>query len=73
VVPAAIEPAGFSLLAIRAEHAVSVYDLGRHHPGPFDRLPIAPSQTERMRLLTRDEALAACGDSGLVIWLFATE
>src|SRR5664279_1663032 len=42
----AIEPAGFSLLAIQGEHAVRVYELGRHHQDPFDRLLIAQAQIE---------------------------
>jgi len=63
----AIEPSGFSLLSIKAEHAVRVYDLGRHHLDPFDRLLIAQAQLEGMTLLTNDEVLAAYGDSVRVL------
>ena len=57
----AIEPTGFSLLAIQADHAVRVYDLGPHHQDPFDRLLIAQAQIEHMTLLTNDESLTAYG------------
>jgi PIN domain nuclease of toxin-antitoxin system len=58
----AIEPAGFSLLAIQGEHAARVYDLGLHHSDPFDRLLVAQAQLESMTLLTNDEVLTAYGD-----------
>jgi len=57
----AIEPAGFSILSIKGEHAARVFDLGMHHNDPFDRLLVAQAQLESMTLLTNDEALAAYG------------
>lgn len=62
-----VEPAGFSWLPIQAEHAARVYDLGRHHPDPFDRLLVAQAELERMTLLTMDQALAAYGQHVRVI------
>jgi PIN domain nuclease of toxin-antitoxin system len=62
-----IEPAGFSLLAIQAEHAVRVYDFGTHHLDPFDRLLIAQAQLEGMTLLTNDAVLADYGPSVRVV------
>lgn len=59
---ASIEPAGFSLLAIAADHAAAVYRLAPHHRDPFDRLLIAQAQLEGMTLLTKDEALAVYGE-----------
>ncbi len=57
-----VEPAGFSLLAIQAEHAARVFDLGMNHNDPFDRLLIAQAQMESMTLLTNDEVLKSYGN-----------
>lgn len=57
----AVEPAGFSLLAVTAEHAVRVVELPLHHRDPFDRLLIAQALTEAMQLITFDDALVAYG------------
>jgi PIN domain nuclease of toxin-antitoxin system len=57
----AVEPAGFSFLAIQAEHAARVFDLGMHHNDPFDRLLVAQALTESMTLLTNDDMLTAYG------------
>jgi PIN domain nuclease of toxin-antitoxin system len=62
-----LDPSGFSLLAVQGSHAARVYDLGRHHHDPFDRLLVAQAQLESMLLLTYDEALAAYGDSVRVL------
>lgn len=56
-----VEPSGFSMLPITGEHATRVYDLGKHHNDPFDRLLVAQGQVESMILLTNDEVLAAYG------------
>jgi PIN domain nuclease of toxin-antitoxin system len=63
----AINPSGFSLLAIQGEHAARVFDLGHHHHDPFDRLLIAQAQLESMILLTFDETLVAYGESVQVV------
>jgi PIN domain nuclease of toxin-antitoxin system len=57
----AVEPAGFSMLPIKGEHAARVFDLGMHHNDPFDRLLVAQAQLESMTLLTNDEALTPYG------------
>ncbi|MBL8516645.1 MAG: type II toxin-antitoxin system VapC family toxin [Betaproteobacteria bacterium] len=57
----AIEPAGFDLLPVQAEHAVEVFSLGALHGDPFDRLLVAQARVERMELLTFDEALLQYG------------
>jgi PIN domain nuclease of toxin-antitoxin system len=62
-----LDPSGFSLLPVQGEHAARVYDLGRHHHDPFDRLLIAQAQLESMTLLTYDETLAAYGDCVKVV------
>lgn len=58
---AAIEPAGFVLLDVRAEHAVRVAELPLHHRDPFDRLLIAQALTESLQFLTFDDAVLAYG------------
>ncbi len=57
-----IDPAGFSLLSINAEHAARVNHLAAHHRDPFDRLLVAQAELEAMTLLTNDSALTAYGD-----------
>lgn len=57
----AIEPSGFDLLPVQAEHAVEVFSLGTQHGDPFDRLLVAQAAFERATLLTFDEALLAYG------------
>lgn len=58
---AAIEPAGFALLDVRAVHAVGVGDLPMHHRDPFDRLLISQALAESMEFATFDDALVAYG------------
>jgi PIN domain nuclease of toxin-antitoxin system len=58
---AAVEPAGFSMLAISGEHAAHVAELPVHHRDPFDRLLVAQAAIEPMRLLTNDGVLLAYG------------
>ena len=60
------EAAKFSLLAISPEHAAAVDKLPLHHRDPFDRLLIAQAIHEPMRLLTRDQQLAAYSE---LVWL----
>ncbi len=58
---AALEPAGFGLLAIVGEHAARVASLPPIHRDPFDRLLIAQALTEPMHLLTNDPVLGGYG------------
>lgn len=58
---AAVEPAGFSPLAITGEHAARVVMLPGHHRDPFDRMLVAQALSESMQLLTSDRALLAYG------------
>jgi PIN domain nuclease of toxin-antitoxin system len=62
-----VEPAGFSMMSITGEHVTRVYDLGRHHNDPFDRLLVAQAQVESMTLLTNDEILAKYGSGVQVL------
>lgn len=52
----------FQSLPVTDVHAVAVEALPQHHADPFDRLLIAQAQTEPMRLLSHDAALAAYGE-----------
>ena len=61
VVLEAIEPAGFSLLAITGEHAAKVAELPHLHKDPFDRMLVAQASVEPMILLTNDAALRGYG------------
>lgn len=58
---AALEPAGFQLLAIGGEHAARVGGLPPIHRDPFDRLLVAQALTEPMHLLTNDPVLEGYG------------
>jgi PIN domain nuclease of toxin-antitoxin system len=59
----AIEPAGFSMLAITGLHAAKVAALPPVHSDPFDRMLVAQALVEPMILLTNDRALAAYGSA----------
>jgi PIN domain nuclease of toxin-antitoxin system len=53
--------AGFELLDVTAEHAVSVETLVRLHADPFDRMLIAQAFSEPMNLLSGDTQVLAYG------------
>ncbi len=55
---AAIEQSGFHELVVSAKHAAMVHELPLHHRDPFDRLLIAQSLCEPLRLLTADKNLS---------------
>jgi PIN domain nuclease of toxin-antitoxin system len=59
----AIEPAGFSMLAITGLHAAKVAALAPLHSDPFDRMLVAQALVEPMILLTNDRALAGYGST----------
>ncbi|MFT4257717.1 MAG: type II toxin-antitoxin system VapC family toxin [Pseudoxanthomonas sp.] len=59
----AIAPSGFDLLPVQAAHAIEVFSLGAVHGDPFDRLLVAQAVSERITLLTFDEALRGYGAS----------
>ena len=59
--------AGFEILPVTAAHAAAVDDLPPLHGDPFDRMLIAQSKAEPMRLLTADVQLAAYGELVTVV------
>jgi len=64
---AAIDASGFVELPVTATHAVAVARLPLHHQDPFDRLLIAQSICEPLRLLTADAVLGQYSDVVIVI------
>jgi PIN domain nuclease of toxin-antitoxin system len=58
----ALSTEGFSELPVLARHAVEVSALPLHHRDPFDRLLVAQSRVEALRLYTDDAALARYGE-----------
>ncbi|QGZ63842.1 type II toxin-antitoxin system VapC family toxin [Paraburkholderia acidisoli] len=59
--------AGYWLLPIEAEHTVVVEGLPLHHQDPFDRLIVAQSLTEPLRLITHDRQVARYSDTILLV------
>lgn len=59
--------AGYLMLDVTAAHAAAVEDLPPHHADPFDRLLIAQSLAEPLRLVTRDRRLTAYSDT-VITW-----
>lgn len=51
------QAAGWTLLPLRPEHAVTALDVPLAHKDPFDELLLVQAQVEGLRLLTRDKAL----------------
>ena len=58
---------GFMLLPIQPEHAMATEALPDHHQDPFDRLLIAQSLQEPMRLITHDSMLAKYSDTVILV------
>ena len=66
-IQAALEPSGFAELPVTGKHAAQVATLASHHRDPFDRMLLAQSLSEPMRLLTSDAMLAKYGDIVLMV------
>jgi PIN domain nuclease of toxin-antitoxin system len=64
---AAIGDSGFVELPVSGAHAAAVARLPLHHADPFDRLLVAQSIIEPLRLMTADNALAPYGETVLLI------
>jgi PIN domain nuclease of toxin-antitoxin system len=67
VFAAAIEDSGFQTLPVSVQHAAAVAKLPLLHSDPFDRLLLAQSFTEPLRLVTADRALAVYGGAVEVV------
>lgn len=58
---------GYRMLPISPEHAAAVENLPTHHQDPFDRLLVAQSLTEPLRLLTHDATVARYSDTVILV------
>jgi PIN domain nuclease of toxin-antitoxin system len=66
-IEAALESSGFLPLPVNGKHAVQVSKLPLHHHDPFDRMLVAQSLVEPMRLLTHDKILAKYGETVILV------
>lgn len=60
---AAIVSSGFVELPVTGAHAACVASLPLHHNDPFDRILVAQSLIEPLRLMTGDRVLSAYGET----------
>ncbi|CAN5131870.1 type II toxin-antitoxin system VapC family toxin [soil metagenome] len=58
---------GVNELPVTTSHALQVSRLPSHHADPFDRMLIAQSLVEPMRLMTHDGTLAHYGETILLV------
>lgn len=58
---------GFKELPVMARHTVATVTLPRHHRDPFDRLLVAQSRLESLRLLTDDRIVALYGEPVVLV------
>jgi len=63
----AIIESGLTILPITMPHTLAVASLPMHHSDPFDRLLIAQSIVEPMRIVTHDETVGLYGDHIIVV------
>ena len=61
------DEAGYIVLPVKAEHALAIASLPSRHGDPFDRMLVAQSLTEPMRLVTHDNELGAYSDT-VITW-----
>jgi PIN domain nuclease of toxin-antitoxin system len=54
---AAIKADGFESLPVTIGHTLTLQNLANNHRDPFDRILIAQSITEHLRLMTADETI----------------
>ncbi len=62
-----IKSSGLGVLNITVNHACQISNLPDHHKDPFDRMLIAQSIVEPMRLLTHDDTLIPYGKHVLLV------
>lgn len=58
---------GFKELPVMARHTVATVTLPMHHRDPFDRLLVAQSRIESLRLLTDDKIVALYGEPVVLV------
>ncbi len=62
-----IKSSGLGILNISVNHTCQISNLPKHHKDPFDRMLIAQSIVEPMRLLTHDDTLIQYGKHVLLV------
>ncbi len=62
-----IKSSGLGILNITVNHTCQISNLPNHHKDPFDRMLIAQSIVEPMRLLTHDDTLIQYGKHVLLV------
>lgn len=65
--PRTIDASGYEMLPVLPDHAVQLANLPLLHRDPFDRILVAQSITEPLRLITRDAALPQYGSTVMVV------
>ena len=65
--PAVIDASGFEILPIQSAHAVQYHSLPMLHRDPFDRMLVAQSISEPLRLVTTDRVLPPYGNTVLAV------
>jgi len=58
---------GYRLLPVSPEHAAAIEMLPAYHQDPFDRLLVAQSMSEPLRLLTHDTTVARYSDTVILV------
>ena len=58
---------GYRELPIRSDHGIAAESLPFLHNDPFDRILVAQSKSESLKLLTHDRLLAQYGDTVLLV------
>jgi PIN domain nuclease of toxin-antitoxin system len=58
---------GYRMLSVSPEHAAAVETLALYHHDPFDRLLVAQSLTEPLRLITHDATVARYSDTVILV------
>ena len=61
------QESGYRFLPVEPEHAAAVEELPSHHADPFDRILVAQSLVEPMRLITFDTMVARYSDTIIAI------
>ena len=63
----ALAAEGFGELPVLGRHAAELAALPAHHRDPFDRLLVAQSRVESLRLLTDDKTLTRYGEQVMLV------
>lgn len=58
---------GYRMLPVSPEHAAAIEMLPAYHQDPFDRLLVAQSLSEPLRLLTHDTTVARYSDTVILV------